>query len=160
MTTALAPDRLPTLRGLRLVAAFGVLILLVRRIPRSRLPVPPGALTPTGPAVAPGVLDEPTVRFRFAHDLPVYRLPEFALGMVPARTVRDGRRPRAGVTAVVPVVFTVVCLGVAWPLHRLVESPLIRRFGSRPGRRTDTSPPEAAGIVRSAVRATQTGGSP
>ncbi|GAA1573528.1 hypothetical protein GCM10009678_65230 [Actinomadura kijaniata] len=92
-------------------AFFYLLFPLVRRIPRSRLPVaagatvalvvavPSAALALTGPAVAPGVLDEPMVRFWFACYLPVCRLPEFVLGMVLARMVREGWRPRVGVAA-------------------------------------------------------------
>ncbi|MFF7788101.1 acyltransferase family protein [Streptomyces sp. NPDC007991] len=68
----------------------------------------------TGPPVAEGQLDEPMLRFWFAYYFPLSRLPEFLIGVVLARMVRDGFTPRLGVLP-----------GVALTAAALAAKPLL-----------------------------------
>jgi peptidoglycan/LPS O-acetylase OafA/YrhL len=106
-------------------ALFPAIIPLVMRIPVRRLVavavgllavtwlIPLVSLTFSGPALFPGLLKS---QYWFDYFFPPARLPEFVLGMVLARMVRNGFTPRIGVA--LPGILTVGLL-IAAPLIEL-----------------------------------------
>ncbi|SDP94211.1 acyltransferase family protein [Lentzea jiangxiensis] len=105
---------------------FPLVIPLVRRIPaRGLLPaaagmvaltfaVPLVAMTLTGPPIAPGVVEMPLVQYWFTYFFPPCRLPEFVLGMILARMIKEGFTPRLGVA--IPAVLIVAFYNAAFLL--------------------------------------------
>lgn len=118
---------------------FPFIIPLVRRIPARLLTaaalamvvlvftVPIVAGTLDGPALQPDVVEMPLVQYWFTYFFPPSRLPEFVLGMVLARLVRNGFTPRLGVT--IPTVAAVICFNTAFfflpPLFVFVAASVV-----------------------------------